>query len=51
MSNNYNSRLRPPEILIRDGKPILIRKRETINDLLKNQIEIEEQINAEKLIG
>jgi len=41
MSNNYNSRLRPAEILIHEGKAHLIRKREVLEDLLKNQVEIE----------
>jgi diaminopimelate decarboxylase len=40
MSNNYNSRMRPAEVLIYKGKPHLIRKRETLEDLLKNQVEI-----------
>lgn len=38
MSSNYNSRLKPAEILILGGKPNLIRKREDLEDLLKNQI-------------
>jgi len=38
MSNNYNSRMRPPEVFIVDGKAHLIRKRETLDDLLKNQV-------------
>lgn len=38
MSNNYNSRLRPPEVLIKEGKVQLIRKRETIEDLLRTQV-------------
>jgi len=38
MSNNYNSRLRPAEVLIHEGKAHLIRKRETLDDLLKNQV-------------
>ena len=38
MSNNYNSRLRPPEILIKDGNVQLIRRRETIEDLLQTQV-------------
>ncbi|HSI75206.1 MAG TPA: diaminopimelate decarboxylase [Lunatimonas sp.] len=38
MSSNYNSRLRPPEILLLKGKTHLIRKRETFEDLLRNQI-------------
>jgi diaminopimelate decarboxylase len=37
MSSNYNSRLRPPEILLLKGKAQLIRKRETFEDLLRNQ--------------
>lgn len=41
MSNNYNSRMRPPEILIYKDKSHLIRKRETIEDLLRNQVEVE----------
>jgi len=40
MSNNYNSRLRPAEILIYKGKSHLIRKREVLDDLLKNQVDI-----------
>jgi diaminopimelate decarboxylase len=35
MSSNYNNRLRPAEVLIRlDGEPVLIRRRETVADLL-----------------
>jgi diaminopimelate decarboxylase len=41
MSSNYNSRLRPPEVLIHEGKDYLIRKRETLDDLLKNQVMLE----------
>lgn len=41
MSSNYNSRFRPAEILIIDGKAKLIRKQETMEDLYKNQVEIE----------
>ncbi|HKL02610.1 MAG TPA: diaminopimelate decarboxylase [Cryomorphaceae bacterium] len=38
MSNNYNSRYKPAEVLIREGKPHLIRKRETMQELLHNQV-------------
>ena len=38
MSNQYNARLRPAEVLILDGKPQLIRKRETLEDLYRNEI-------------
>lgn len=41
MSSNYNSRLRPAEILIYKGKAHLIRKAETMEDLLRNQVELE----------
>ncbi|MNR64101.1 Diaminopimelate decarboxylase [compost metagenome] len=40
MSNQYNSRLRPAEIYIRDGKPLLIRKRETLEDIIRNEIDL-----------
>ena len=38
MASNYNSRLRPPEVLIHEGKDYLIRERETLEDVLRNQI-------------
>jgi diaminopimelate decarboxylase len=41
MSSNYNSRFRPAEVLIINGEAKLIRKREDMEDLLRNQIEIE----------
>lgn len=41
MSSNYNSRLRPAEVLIMGGKDYLIRRRETLQDLLRNQVEVE----------
>jgi diaminopimelate decarboxylase len=40
MSSNFNSRLKPAEILIKDGKALLIRKRDEFEDLLKNQVEV-----------
>jgi diaminopimelate decarboxylase len=41
MASNYNSRYRPAEVLVKDGKDYLIRQRETIEDLLKGQELIE----------
>ncbi len=41
MSSHYNARLRPPEVLIYKGKDYLIREREKIEDLLRNQIELD----------
>lgn len=40
MSSNYNSRYRPAEAMVTGGKAHLIRKRETLDDLLQNQIEV-----------
>lgn len=40
MSNNYNSRPRPSEVMILDGKPRLIRRRETLEDLFRNQVDV-----------
>ncbi len=41
MASNYNSRYRPAEVLIHEKKDYLIRQRETLDDLLKNQVEID----------
>ncbi len=41
MASQYNSRFRPAEVLILDGKAKLIRVREVWEDLLRGQIEIE----------
>jgi diaminopimelate decarboxylase len=40
MASNYNSRYKPAEVLVLDGKAHLIRERETFEDLMKNQIEL-----------
>ncbi len=40
MSNNYNARLRPCEVLYYKNKAHLIRKRETIEDLYRNEVEV-----------
>ncbi len=41
MSSNYNSRYRPAEVLVHKGKDYLIRKRETLEDILRNQVEVD----------
>ncbi len=38
MASNYNSRFKPAEVLIKDGKTQLIRKRDEMEDLLRNQV-------------
>ncbi|MBS1775537.1 MAG: diaminopimelate decarboxylase [Bacteroidetes bacterium] len=40
MSSNFNSRLKPAEVLYLNGKLHLIRTRETQEDLMRNQIEV-----------
>lgn len=42
MSNNYNARLRPAEVLIIDDNAHLIRKREVLEDLYRNEVELEQ---------
>lgn len=42
MASNYNSRLRPAEVLWLEGKGHLIRRRETLEDLLTTQISMPE---------
>jgi diaminopimelate decarboxylase len=37
MASNYNSRYLPAEVMIYQGKDYLIRKRQTIQDILHNQ--------------
>ncbi|OJV52525.1 MAG: diaminopimelate decarboxylase [Bacteroidetes bacterium 43-16] len=40
MSSNFNSRLKPAEVMWHEGKPHLIRKRDVFEDLLRNQVEV-----------
>jgi len=41
MASNYNSRYRPAEVLWYNKKAHLIRKRETFDDIINNQIEVD----------
>jgi diaminopimelate decarboxylase len=41
MSSNYNSRYRPAEVMVVNGEAHLIRKREVMDDLLRNLVEIQ----------
>jgi diaminopimelate decarboxylase len=38
MSMQYNSRPRPPEVMVSDGEPMLIRRRETFASLIRGQV-------------
>ena len=40
MSSNYNSRLRPPEILVEGQEIKVIRRRETFDDLLRQERDV-----------
>jgi diaminopimelate decarboxylase len=40
MASNYNSRFRPAEVMVHEGEAYLIRKRETMDDLMRNQVEV-----------
>ena len=42
MASNYNSRFRPPEVLWHKGKAILIRERESFDDLIRNQVDVKD---------
>lgn len=46
MSNNYNSRLRPAEVLVKNKEHYLITKREELDDLLKNCVDLEADVTA-----
>jgi diaminopimelate decarboxylase len=37
LASQYNSRPRPAEVLVKDGKYELIREREGLEDLIRNQ--------------
>ncbi|MBP1839604.1 diaminopimelate decarboxylase [Formosa algae] len=40
MASNYNSRFRPAEVLWHKDKALLIRERETFDDIIRNQVEV-----------
>jgi len=42
MASNYNSRYRPAEVLWHEGKSVLIRERESFDDLIRNQIDVKD---------
>ncbi len=41
MASNFNSRFRPAEVFVKDEKVHLIRKRESLEDLLRSQVEVD----------
>jgi diaminopimelate decarboxylase len=47
MASNYNSRFKPAEVLWYEGQAHLIRERESMEDLLRNQIDLSEVFTKE----
>jgi hypothetical protein len=41
MASNYNSRVRPAEVMLINGQPQLIKAREEFEDLMHGQIELD----------
>ncbi len=41
MSSHYNARYRPAEVLIDEGEARLVRRRDTLDDLLRTQLDLE----------
>lgn len=50
MASNYNSRVRPAEVLLVNGEAHLIRERETYESLLHGQVEIDALTSAEVVL-
>lgn len=48
MASNYNSRFRPAEVLWHEGKAILIRAAENMDDILRNQIDVKDLFEAKQ---
>jgi diaminopimelate decarboxylase len=48
MASNYNARPRPAEVMVHEGRDYLIRRRETQDDLLYNQIICDTAANNEQ---
>lgn len=46
MASNYNSRFRPAEVFVYEGKDYLIRERETFEDITRNQIIMDFETNS-----
>lgn len=46
MASNYNGRLRPAECMVDGGRAVLVRRRETLADLVRGEEDIEEESGA-----
>jgi len=50
MASNYNSRYRPAEVLVHEGQDFLIRRRETLDDLIQTQVDVDIFANKEVVV-
>jgi len=50
MASNYNSRYRPAEVLVHEGQDYLIRRRETMDDLIQTQVDVDIFANKEVVV-
>jgi len=48
MASNYNSRFRPAEVLWHKGEAVLIRERETFEDIIHHQVDVKNLFTAKK---
>ncbi|MFC2176263.1 diaminopimelate decarboxylase family protein, partial [Bacteroidota bacterium] len=48
MSSNYNSRLKPAEVLIKGGKAYQISRRQNLDDILATQIDVKHLFAAKE---
>ena len=48
MANQYNSRLRPAEVMVLNGQPHLIRRRENLDDLLRAEVSFDLEAELEQ---
>ena len=46
MASNYNAALRPAVVFVGDGRACLVRRRETVDDLLRCEVAVEPQASA-----
>jgi len=51
MASNYNSRYRPAELLWLNREAHVIRKEETFDDILRNQIELDLSVLEGKAVN
>lgn len=51
MASNYNSRFRPAEVLWHNGKAILIRERETFEDIVKHQVDVKDLFTKKEKVA